>query len=54
MKLSKALLGAIVVGITAQATAGCNKKDTPTPQKSPLLTGKKLTAPDNCPACGLG
>lgn len=55
MKLPKVLLGAIAVGITVQATS-CGKKNDPTPQKSPILTGQKIANPslDNCPACGLG
>ncbi|MBD2766340.1 hypothetical protein IC235_00360 [Hymenobacter sp. BT664] len=52
MKLPKTLLGAILVGITVQAT-GC-KKETPTP-KSEGKSGKEtVKTPDNCPACGMG
>lgn len=52
MKLSKALLGAILVGVTVQ-TIGCTKKDAPEPKKE--KGGKEVTkSPDNCPACGMG
>jgi hypothetical protein len=55
MKISKALLGAIVVGITVQTTVGCSKKDTPELKKQAAKDGKGIPqAPDNCPACGMG
>lgn len=54
MKLPKVLLGAILVGITVQAT-GCDKKDLPGPKEE---GGKKAVqggkTPDYCPGCGLG
>ena len=55
MKLSKALLGAMLVGITAQAT-GCAKKDDPTPkgEKISKNAAEPKAPPINCPACGLG
>ncbi|WP_303311271.1 hypothetical protein [Hymenobacter sp. BT730] len=55
MKLPKALLGAIVVGLTVQTT-GCSSKDTPTPKGEQVSKdGKTVTTiPDNCPACGRG
>ena len=49
MKLSKALIGAILVGITLQ-TVGCDKDDTTKPDKD----SKKKKAVYNCPACGMG
>lgn len=54
MKLSKALLGAILVGMTVQIT-GC-KKDDPTPKDEQVGKSKKAgaTTPANCPACGMG
>ena len=56
MKLSKALLGAILVGVAVQAT-GCNKGGDPTPkgEKSAANATKEGTkTPDNCPGCGMG
>lgn len=54
MKLSKALLGAILVGLTAQTT-GCVKKDAPAPKEQGGEKGKNgPAAPGNCPACGMG
>lgn len=51
MKLSKTLLGAVLVGITVQA-ASCNKKDAPAPKDK---KGKEvIKTPDNCPGCGMG
>lgn len=54
MKLSKALLGAILVGITVQTTS-CSKKDkevTPQAQQNPK---EEIKTPDGgCPACGMG
>ena len=56
MKLPKSLLGAILVGVTVQATTSCTKKDAPTPKEEQASKGEKETAktPINCPACGLG
>ena len=55
MKLSKAVLGALLVGITVQTT-GCTKKDDPAPKGE--QAGKEgkpdVKAPDYCPACGMG
>lgn len=57
MKLPKALLGAILVGVAVQAT-GCNKGSDPTPkgEKASAANSTKegVKTPDNCPACGLG
>ncbi|MCB2408827.1 chryseobasin-related MNIO class RiPP peptide [Hymenobacter lucidus] len=55
MKLSQALLGAVLVGMVAQTTTSC-KKDNPGPKSEQgTLKGKKTPVPgDNCPACGLG
>lgn len=50
MKLSKALLGAILVGVVVQAT-GCNKGGDPKPKGEKTANSK---IPDNCPGCGLG
>ncbi|MFD1873476.1 hypothetical protein [Hymenobacter bucti] len=53
MKLSKALLSAILVGVAAQATTSCGKKDAPAPKEGVTQTTppKELA---NCPACGMG
>lgn len=55
MKLPKALLGAILVGITVQTT-GCTKEELPGPKME--QGGEKgkgvVKVPDNCPACGMG
>jgi hypothetical protein len=54
MKLSQAVLGAVLVGLTAQTTS-CIKKGDPTPKEEQGKTGSKTPkVPDNCPACGLG
>lgn len=55
MKLSKALLGAIVVGITVQTTVSCAKKNAPDPKEQTAKAEKEpVRPPDNCPACGMG
>lgn len=53
MKLPKALLGAILVGMTAQITTSCTSDGAPKPKEE---SGKKTTktTPDNCPGCGMG
>ncbi|GAB2773774.1 hypothetical protein GCM10027175_09510 [Hymenobacter latericoloratus] len=54
MKLSKAVLGAIVVGLTVQA-AGCKDNDpTPNGEKGKKTEKESGQPPVNCPACGLG
>jgi hypothetical protein len=53
MKLPKALLGAILVGVTVQAT-GCSKKGSPEPKEKQGEKKETTTTPDNCPACGMG
>ena len=54
MKLSKALIGAILIGITIQTT-GCDKDESTKPdtETSPE-TGNKKNFPDSCPGCGMG
>ena len=55
MKLSEALLGAILASIALQALPSC-KKETPSAQfdlKKVLTDSTKLT-PANCPGCGMG
>jgi hypothetical protein len=57
MKLSKALLGAIMVGVSLQTTvslSSCTKKDKETLPK-PLTDKKPNTTPvDPCLGCGMG
>jgi hypothetical protein len=55
MKLSKALLGAILVGVAVQTT-GCKKGDEPTPKGEQGAKSDKEIAktPANCAACGMG
>jgi hypothetical protein len=54
MKLSKALLGAILVGVAAQAT-GCTKGDEPKPKQEQKKKGESVfKTPAGCPGCGMG
>ena len=56
MKLSQALLGAILVGVTVQASS-CNKNDDNKPKVKPSTTlgkGGLANPGDCCPACGRG
>ncbi len=54
MKLSKTLLGAMLVGVAVQASS-C-KKDDPKPRGEQASAAPKPApaSPDNCPACGRG
>jgi hypothetical protein len=55
MKLSKALLSAIFVGVTVQATTSCGKKDAPKPKTEGAQANSNGTKEtDNCPGCGMG
>lgn len=55
MKLSKALLSAIMVGVTVQTITSCGKKDAPGPKAEASQTNPNGTKePFNCPACGMG
>jgi hypothetical protein len=61
MKVSKALLGAILVGIAVQTTAttSCTKKNEnkikpQTESKSNTTPTPENQNPDSCPACGMG
>lgn len=55
MKLSTALLTAIVAGITLQAATSCTKtKEDPATQTSQQEKEKKKVPTDPCPACGMG
>ncbi|WP_168193947.1 hypothetical protein [Pontibacter sp. SGAir0037] len=54
MRIPKALLGAILVGITVQ-TSSCTKGELPEPTAEQGTKGKEVkTYPANCPACGMG
>ncbi|GAB3226117.1 hypothetical protein GCM10027346_08060 [Hymenobacter seoulensis] len=53
MKLSQAVLGAFLVGLTVQTTS-CVKKGDPTPKEESKTGSKTPKVPDNCPACGMG
>ena len=54
MKLSRALIGAILIGITIQTT-GCDKDESTKPdtETTPGIKNKK-NIPDSCPGCGMG
>ena len=51
MKLSQALLGAILVGVTVQASSCSKDKDCKPTKKPTSGLGKPV---DCCPACGRG
>ncbi|MBX0291653.1 hypothetical protein K3G63_14475 [Hymenobacter sp. HSC-4F20] len=54
MKLSKALLSAVVVGLTVQAT-GCTTNDpTPKGEDGKKTESESSKTPANCPGCGMG
>lgn len=53
MKLPKALLGAMLVGLAVQTTGCGNKGNDPKPKGEQAGKPSKKT-PDNCPACGMG
>ncbi len=51
MKLSKSLLGAILIGIAIETTVvSCGKDDQPKPKEKP----KQEQPLANCPFCGMG
>lgn len=57
MKISKKLIGAIVVGVAIQVSAtSCNKKDDIKPQKPPKADNQPSNSDTTlyCPACGMG
>lgn len=59
MKVSKALLGAIVLGIAVQATtSSCTKKDKdaikPAQEQPSDVVPDRNNPPYDCPACGMG
>ncbi len=56
MELPKALLGAILLGITVQTTSCSDKNELPGPKAEKEKTTKtpEKSDPGNCPACGMG
>jgi hypothetical protein len=56
MDLPKALLSAILLGITVQTTSCSDKNELPGPKPEHEETGKtpEKSDPGNCPACGMG
>lgn len=60
MKISQALLGAILMGITVQAVSSCDKKQQNNikPEVQQPVTDASHPEPnpnqDPCPACGMG
>lgn len=52
MKLSKALLGAILIGVSVQTTS-CEINEEDLPQPSSEQEGE-VVIPYDCPACGMG
>ena len=59
MKISKSLLGAMLVGIAVQTTvSSCTKKDQdqikPQTEKGKVQSAETPPASDPCPACGMG
>ena len=57
MKLSNALLGALLLGIAVE-TSSCNKADdkkvTPSQTTDDTKPQNQPMPQDNCPACGMG
>ncbi|WP_400193190.1 hypothetical protein [Hymenobacter sp. B81] len=54
MKLPKAVLGAVLIGLTVHTTS-CDKKDAPAPKGEQGDQGKGSSkGPEGCPACGMG
>lgn len=59
MKLSKALLGAILLGVAVQTTTSCTKKDKDLIKPTAEAQANEQPAnqnpdPGSCPACGMG
>jgi hypothetical protein len=59
MKLPKALLAAMLAGITLQTVESCTKKTDPPPKKEEKEKESENKPPTphvpyNCPACGMG
>ena len=57
MKLSKALLSAILIGIAVQGSTSCKKSkddDSKQKQEAQKKEEEKKATTDPCPACGMG
>jgi len=54
MKLSKTLLGAILVGITLHTTTSCKKEKESPKAKQEAKQKEEAKTTDPCPACGMG
>jgi hypothetical protein len=54
MKLPKALLGAILIGITVQTVSSCKKDKELIYSNQVKKNVEKVRVYDSCPACGLG
>ena len=56
MKLSKALLGAMLVGISVQTTScSISEEDLPKPTtEQGEENNGEIIVPEDCPACGMG
>ena len=55
MKLSKSLLGAILIGISLQSCSLILEDDFPKPSSEQEgENGEGVVVPENCPACGMG
>jgi len=55
MKLSKSLLGAIMIGITIQTTVvSCGKDEQPKPKDKQSSTSTPEQNVGSCPGCGMG
>ncbi|MEP6947947.1 MAG: hypothetical protein ABI863_01670 [Ginsengibacter sp.] len=54
MKLSKSLLNAILVAVTAGTIISCQKPKVDDGKKPGTEKSKKSGVPVSCPACGMG
>jgi hypothetical protein len=54
MKLSKLLLNAILISVTAGALTSCEKEKEEKTEKTSKEKLDKSKIPYNCPGCGLG
>jgi hypothetical protein len=55
MKLSKTLLGAILLGITLETTSCLTAEEPPQPESEQGAENESGgNIPDSCPACGMG
>ncbi|MEO5893986.1 MAG: hypothetical protein ABIQ31_27255 [Ferruginibacter sp.] len=54
MKVSKTLIQAMLVAVTAGLISSCEKPGVDAGKKVPTEKSKTTSYPDNCPACGMG